>query len=463
MQSARTLIYDRASDVSSVVFGLPLSAVLGSRLAREGFWTLVLKSANTLLAFVTTVLLARLLGAEGYGMYAYALALVTLLAMPAHAGLPNLVLRETARGMAEARPDHVRGVWRWAGRVVAGLSALVVVAAGPLLVIWQGGLSSPQGRTLAWALLLVPLIALGNLRGAALRGLQRIVEGQLPEFLLRPALFLLLVGGAAVFFRGHVSPPSAMALQAAASLGAFLAGAWLLWKATPPGVRGAGGTANSEGWLLSSTLFALLAGMSVVANQAATVLLGIFRTPEEVGVYRVASQLGTLAAFGLLAVNQVLAPRFADLYTRGRQKDLQRLVTAGARVMLAFNLILTILFVLLGPSFFRLVFGPEFSASYVPLLILLGGQVVNSAVGSAVMLLNMTGQERETVQGMVIGTSVNVILGLLLIPAWGTCGAAAATAVGMIVWKVLLWRRVRNVLGINSLAFAVAVGRHSER
>jgi ABC-type sugar transport system permease subunit len=105
------VIYDRASDLSSVVFGLPLSAVLRSRLAREAFWTVVLKSANTLLGFVTTVLLARLLGAEGYGIYAYALALVSLLAMPAHAGLPNLVLRETARGMAEACPDDpVRAV-----------------------------------------------------------------------------------------------------------------------------------------------------------------------------------------------------------------------------------------------------------------------------------------------------------------------------------------------------------------
>jgi O-antigen/teichoic acid export membrane protein len=53
------------------------------------------------------VLLARMLGAEGYGIYAYAFALVTLLAMPAKAGLPQLVVRETARGVAGKPLDSV--------------------------------------------------------------------------------------------------------------------------------------------------------------------------------------------------------------------------------------------------------------------------------------------------------------------------------------------------------------------
>lgn len=253
-----------------------LKTLLRSRLVREGGWSFALKGVNTGLMFLATVLLTRLMGAEGYGIYAYAYALITLLAMPAHAGLPDLVMRETARGLVQKRPDVVKGASHWAGRVVAGLSLVVALIAGPFFVAWQGGLSSPRGQTMAWALALVPLIALGNLRGASLRGLQRIVAGQLPEFFLRLGLFLLLLGAMALWFPGRLSAPLAMTLQVVASLGAFLVGVWLLWRHTPGVVRQAQPTVETKGWLVSSTLFALIAGISVVNNQAATVLLGMF-------------------------------------------------------------------------------------------------------------------------------------------------------------------------------------------
>ena len=87
-------------------------AGVGPEIAWETGWSFALKAANTGLGFLTTVLLARLLGAEGYGIYAYAYALVMLLAMPAQSGLPNLIVRETARGLAEGTPDRVKGAWQ---------------------------------------------------------------------------------------------------------------------------------------------------------------------------------------------------------------------------------------------------------------------------------------------------------------------------------------------------------------
>jgi len=436
-----------------ILEGVAAKLGIGPEIAWETGWSFALKAANTGLGFLTTVLLARMLGAEGYGIYAYAYALVMLLAMPAQAGLPNLIVRETARGMAEGRSDRVQGAWQWAGRVVGVLSLIVVVGVGPFLIAWQGGLSSPQGQTLAWALALVPLMALGNLRGAALRGLRQIIAGQLPEFVIRPGAFLLLVGAVAWLTRRRLVPAQAMAMYAAASLAAFLLGAWMLWQRTPPSVRQSERTIENREWLTSSVLFALISGFGVVNRQVSTVILGIFKAPDQVGIYRVAVQVATLASFGLNAVNMVMAPRFADLYARGDQARLQRLVTGGARVVLVSNLVLTMLFVLLGRPFFRLVFGSEFDASYMPLLIMLAGQTVNSAAGPVGYLLNMTGHERETARGMAAAAALNIILNLLLTPIWGIRGAAAATAISMIAWNALLWWRVRKALGVDSLAF----------
>ena len=426
-----------------------------SQLAHDGAWSVILKAANTLFGFVTTVLLARLLGAEGYGIYAYAYALVTLLALPAESGLPNLVVRETARGMAQGRPDIVAGVWRWAGRVVAAVSLALVLVLGPALVAWQGGIHDVQGRTLAWALPLVPLIALGNVRGAALRGLKHIVAGQLPEFVLRPGLFLILVGAAALLASQPLSAPVAMALHVTAAFLAFLFGAWVLWRHTPPAVRRARASVASKTWMTSTVLFALLTGFGIVNNQASTIILGALEPPGQVGVFRVAMQVATLAAFGLQAVNLVVAPRFAELYARGEMKRLQRLVTASTRAVLVFNVMLTVIFAIFGRPFLPLIFGPDFTASYVPLLIMLVGQAVNSATGSVAFLLTMTGHERETVHWVAVAAVLNILLNVVLVPIWGIRGAAIATAVSMIVWNGLLWWRAGKILGIDTLAFNI--------
>lgn len=432
---------------------------LTSQIARDGLWSFVLKVVSTTLSFLVAVVLARVLGAEGYGIYAYTLALVTLLALPAQAGLPNLVLRETARGMAQGRPDMVQGVWRWAAWATALLSVVLVVLAAIGLLLWRGGRMELREWTLAWALALVPLVALGNLRGAALRGLGRIVAGQLPEFLIRPGLFLVLVLGFSVAGEGHLSAPAVMALHVVAAAIAFAVGGWLLWQHMPPTVRQSRPQFGGRAWLASTIPLALIAAMQTVNNQADILILGLFRPDEQVGVYRVAVQAATLASFGLQAVNTVVAPRFARLYAKGDLERLQRLATASAQVVLGFNLAVTAFFIVFGKLVLRLVFGPDFLASYIPLLILLVGQFVNSAMGSVGFLLNMTGHERDTARGMAIAAIGNVTLNLFLVPRFGTTGAALATAITLIFWNILLWRSVRKRLGINSMAISFAVRR----
>jgi O-antigen/teichoic acid export membrane protein len=116
-------------------------------------------------------------------------------------------------------------------------------------------------------------------------------------------------------------------------------------------------------------------------------------------------------------------------------------------------LLLTIFFVLSGRTFFNLIFGHEYAAAYVPLLILLVGQMVNSAAGLVGLLLNMTGHENETAIRMAVAAVISITLNLLLIPIWGIQGAATAEALSMIIWNILLWRVVRRRLGINSFAF----------
>jgi hypothetical protein len=140
--------------------------------------------------------------------------------------------------------------------------------------------------TLAWGLVLVPLVALGNLRGAALRGLRRVVAGQLPEFFLRPGLLVILVAGAALVTGGALSSANAMALHVAAASLAFAFGAWMLWRSTPPLVKVAKPRSDSRNWWRSTFPLAFSSGMAVLNRQASILILGLFVPVADVGVPR---------------------------------------------------------------------------------------------------------------------------------------------------------------------------------
>ena len=76
------------------------------------------------------------------------------------------------------------------------------------------------------------------------------------------------------------------------------------------------------------------------------------------------------------------------------------------------------------------VFGHEFEAGWVVLVIGTVGQLVNCATGSVGYLLLMSGNEKGLVRIQIIMAIITVTSCLLLVPHWGVAGAAIAAAVG---------------------------------
>lgn len=428
-----------------------------SKFARDAVWSFAIKIGARGLGFAVTVILARMLGANGYGIYAYALAVVTLMAIPAKVGFPTLLMRETARGLASERPEMIRGVWNWAGKATGVLSLAFGLVGFVVLLIVNDGDLDQQASTLLWGFVLLPFMALGALRGAALQGLGRIVAGQIPEDLVRPALILALVAGLALV-TGEVTPPQAMGAHVIAAALAFAVGAWLLLRNTPPSVRVAQPDSEARSWLRASLPLALIAGLATVNAQADILILGVFESPDQIGIFRVAVQVAALAAFGLQAINIVIAPRIARLYTLEEMSSLQRLVTMAARAATGFSVVTTVVFAVAGQQILIFVFGDEFAEAYVPLLIILVGQLVSSTAGSVGHLLNMTGHERDSLNAIAVAATLNVALDFALIPNLGLVGAAIATGTSLAVRNVWLWASVRRRLQINSMAFGRAPG-----
>jgi len=149
-----------------------------------------LKVAYMGLSLLTSILLASLLGADGFGIYAYAVAWTSLLSIPATLGLDKLLIREVAINHSQSAWGSMAGLWRWANQIVFVVSfGLALVGAG---IAWSlsRGTNSEMLLAFCMAMVALPLAALKNLRLAAMKGLHQVVMGQLPDMLIAPLLLL---------------------------------------------------------------------------------------------------------------------------------------------------------------------------------------------------------------------------------------------------------------------------------
>ena len=426
---------------------------IGAALIRGIVGTAGLRAAQAVLTLLITVVLARLLAPEGYGAYSFAIAVVSFLAIPSELGVPGLAVREIA--VANARNDwpRMRAFITWSHRNVAAVSLVVVLAAALVLSLVRDGIDRERLACLWLGLLLVPLVSLGALRSAMLQGLKKVVLGQMPEFVIRPAVFLLLIGALLVTGRAIESAADAMALQLVAAALSFSAGLLLFARHRPAGLRVAEHAAVDGLWWRSGIAFGLFAAMRLVNGRTDVLALGLFRDDAEVGVYRVAAQLATAIIFGLQIVNPIQGPHLAHIYATGDMEAFQRVVTRTSRIVFAITVPTVCAVVLIGKPIIALAFGGAYEGAYLPLVVLSAGQLVNACMGSVGSVLNMTGHERDTVRCLAAGAAVNVALNLLLTPQMGMMGAAAATSASLVTWNLLMWRRVRARLDVETSVF----------
>lgn len=421
------------------------------RLLRGATGTFGLKVASVVLALATSMVLTRLLGAKGYGDYAYATTWLKSLVIIGVVGSDQLLVRELAVRTTLADWTHMRGLLRFAN--VSGLIASVVLAVVAALVAALLFDNDPVARAcFLIAVAILPVATLSRLRQGALRGLDHAVLSQLPEMLIQPLLIVLFIVGAGWVLGSGFSAVTATMLHAVGVVVAFACGALLLRAKLPQSVRQAQLAFDTPAWLRSALPLLLVGGMNVINVRIDTIMLGALRGTEEVGIYAVVTRGAEFVSFPLLATNAVMAPTIAALYAQGEMARLQRFVVNGARMAFAGSAAIAAALIGFGALFLGL-FGPEFGVGRPILTILSLAQLFNVGVGAVGLMLMMTGHERDVARGVALGAAINFTLNLLLVPRWGLLGAAAASTTALLTWNSILVWFVYRRLGVHSTIF----------
>ncbi|UCG77254.1 MAG: polysaccharide biosynthesis C-terminal domain-containing protein [Nitrospirota bacterium] len=133
---------------------------------------------------------------------------------------------------------------------------------------------------------------------------------------------------------------------------------------------------------------------------------------------------------------------------------LQKLLTKSARAATVSILLPFIALVVLSKELLGL-FGGAYQEGGTALIMLCVAQVVNIVSGSGGIALIMTGHERDAATAMGLAAILAVIMNIVLIPVWGINGAAAAAAMSMVAWNIIMVLLVRRRLGLDPTALGL--------
>jgi O-antigen/teichoic acid export membrane protein len=403
------------------------------------------EAASRVFGFLTTAVLARRLGVDGFGQIGFAAAIMAYGVVFTDLGLMTVGTRSVARDRS------LTG--ELVGSVVPLRLLLSLVAAAATVLI---ALVLPKPAPVKWLLVLYAgaVIVQSVMFEWVFIGAEQMGFVSLSRIVTSCGYF-----GLVLFL---VRSPASMLFVPVAFGIATALGALVLFVAYAPRFSLPRPRFRRAGWreLLKS---AWPIGASALLTQLhvnlALILLGLTATFQQTGIYNSAYRL----VFFLMTLDRVFYTVFFPVVSRfikDQPARLPELVGTAARMILALSIPFCVgAFILARP-----ILGLAFSADYVgafPVLRILVWflplSMFNSLAGYTLLA---AGNERPFLRNTTIGVGAAVVFNLVAIPLAGTTGAALAIVGGEACLLVLmgrgLLRMVRPKLELRMLAPLVA-------
>ncbi|MBI5093099.1 MAG: flippase [Candidatus Hydrogenedentes bacterium] len=421
-----------------------------------GTWSVV----KILASAIASPLLTRILGAEGYGLYASYLAILFLASPVANLGTSQSLTKTIAEG-----PEDVH--WRRKTALyILRLNTLGVLLVGgsvTAVVYWHapGGAS----RALLTATFIGSLVleqAFYFSRGI-LYGLHREELAGIPAAIgsvISPAVGVALAAyGLGVFgvAAGLLTGDLCVAiLTLTFTIRSLAAGRTAATTETHPLP-----TAGIFSFGLTSMLFAVL---SMALYRADIILVRILaHDTADAGLYATAVQLSEFVWVIPLAVEGIMLQSTARLWAENRTDRITDILSRLLRYTALGTSFLLAIVTVFASDILRLYFGAPFAGADTALLILIPGVFSFSLARVMWPVIQAKGKVLPLVSVVGVATLVNIVLNLLCIPRWGAEGAAIAASISYggvafaYVW-LLRARSVHPLQGLSLIRLAITFG-----
>jgi O-antigen/teichoic acid export membrane protein len=205
---------------------------------------------------------------------------------------------------------------------------------------------------------------------------------------------------------------------------------------------------NSTFKMLTLFGFYVMIGNSIstLNTQIDTLLIGVFLNDTQVGYYAVAAMLIQGIILIPSAIQIRTGPTLSYLSKKNDIDGIKKAILNVIKNTLILMLFISVLLIISGRYLIDLFFTNEFSAAYIPLIILTIGYSIYSCFVSIGSVFASVGKVKLSFKINFVCMLINIILNIILIPIMGIIGAAIATTISLIITTLINMYILKHVL-----------------
>ncbi|MCP5023136.1 MAG: glycosyltransferase [bacterium] len=385
----------------------------------------------------------HILGTSLFGDYTLSLAITGLLVIVSMLGLAPGLFPFLSRARADGQQTEIRSVVRSALLAVT-VSSIVFTLLASLYGPWASQIIFDKPHLHRFLVPLSMLILVGTLTTMVvtlLQGFIAVKERAWIEKVLVPGT--IATGMCVSWWLGLGASGVIWATLTGSALGLVVSikvlsnkapGALsLTLPAAPLKVR----RMLSYSWpLMGTSMLAFLLLWTDVLS------MGVLSDSQQVGAYGAAARVAAIALLAHESLGPIFMSRLSDLHAANDWSGIRHLYKLTARWALWPGIALAWALSIWSVELLNL-FGPEFRSGAAVLTVLCFGKAVASSSGMAGRVLGITGRARLNLLNMTLMVGGNIALNIILIPAHGGLGAAAATCICITLVRLLQVVQIR--------------------
>jgi len=405
---------------------------LKSRIVKNSAWALISSVIGRVGSLLFTIILARFLLPEKYGIYSIVFSVGMIFITFTDLGIDRTFIRYLSYSLSHDK-KKTNAYYRYLLRIkiILALTAAVALAvlAYPIatLVFRNAGLFYP----LLAAAFYIFVLTFEGFYSSIFYSIERVDCLSMRD-ILSQSLKIILALGLFIFVSSSYQLVGVFAVLTLTSIVAALL-AYFYTKKLNPEIYIKKDVEIDKKKVIRFVGFLTIASISgILFSYIDSIMLGLYVSPEFVGFYRAAFSLvfGVAGLLGFASI--VLMP----VFTKTAKNNIQGIFSAALRYISILSIPCTFGLIALGNYFIRLFYGYAYLPSVLPIYFLAFAILPISLTGMIIALFSA--EERTAVYAKIfmISSIVNIILNFALItllvrisPLWASGGAAIATTV----------------------------------
>ena len=420
---------------------------------KNSFWGFCLVLSNRVGALIFSIILARFLLPEGYGIYTIALSIAMIFFTFADLGINNTSIRYLSLAFSKEK-KKISAYFKYLLKLKLTLafgSALILFILAYPLGIWVYG-NPVLFLTLIITSFYIFVLSVENFFGQIFYVVEKVSFINLKEVIhqvIRIALTL------SVFFIFTTLSYRIYGVFFALILSSILILIFVViysYKLIPELYKKSDEEIDKKRVRKFLGYLTIASISTIFFSYIDSLMLGIFVTPEFVGYYRASFSL----IFGILALvsfpNLILLP----ILTKLQNRRVKRVTSQIFKYLAIISIPVIFLLLLLGRFIIRFLFGFEYLPAVFSLYVL--AFLIFPAIVINLFLLLFSAKEKPEVFAklIIITCGINIILNFVFIkifltisPLGATVGAALATVISWMIYFILATNKLKEELKIR--------------